>query len=203
MAHKNQKRLVFLRRHKTGVQKGFTIIELMIAVSVFALAIMLVTMTVIGISRSYQQGATKAKLLTTSREIHAQFTQFIQYGGSANEPSLSTQGNWNFLCIGNIQYIYWPNNYSASDSYLFVITYQGDGCSGIYTKEQPLPPGTVVTNFSVTGKSPTYTLYTRFVTGDNTMFINNDYNNTCRSNILGEEFCAVISLSSTVSRKVI
>ncbi len=39
-------------------KKGFTIVELLIAISVFSMAIMLVTAVVLGIARQYQKQVT-------------------------------------------------------------------------------------------------------------------------------------------------
>jgi len=189
-------------------QKGFTILELMIAISVFTVAIVLMTIGIIAIGRYYQQGATKAKLLTASREIQSEFTQAIQYSGISVDPQeqsgFQVDGSgtdYSYSCLGNIRFRWQldvPNNF-------FVDNISNSSCednkSADFTISDPLPNGTVVTQFDIDGNNP-YTLTTRFVIGDQQLFVNSNYSQQCQNDILGSEFCSVVSLSSTVARKV-
>lgn len=209
-------------------QKGFTILELMIAISVFTIAIMLITVGVMAIGRYYQQGATKAKLLTAAREIHSQFTQEVQYNGADvveqhNDVTISDvnyAGTYDIVCIGNIRYLKSSDTTQTDPNYgEFITDNNGQDCaSSTLNKPQQLLPvdssnpsepynsslaqDTKVVQFDINTSNP-YTLTTRFVIGTRDMFVGNDYNNSCQSNILDSEFCAVISLTSTVAQKVI
>ncbi|HUD03730.1 MAG TPA: prepilin-type N-terminal cleavage/methylation domain-containing protein [Patescibacteria group bacterium] len=203
-------------------QKGFTILELMIAISVFTIAIVLITSGVIAVGRYYQQGATKAKLLTAAREIHSQFTQVVQYSGSELDPShpiITYAANgvqYKATCIGATRYL-WSNINDQTQRYYgdFMtddITNRSCGDTTISKPQHPLPTNipynsaiatnTKVINFLIKGSDP-YTLTTTFVIGSQDMFVSNNYGRQCQSNVLGSEFCAVVSLTSTVARKVI
>lgn len=190
---------------------GFTILELMIAISVFSVAIILVTTGVILVGRYYQQGATKSKLLATTREIHSQFTQNVQLSASS---SVYIGGivTWNstdyyYNCIGNTRYLL-----SAQGDFM-TEDITGKSCTSEETVENPIHPlpkdaravrgsdGTEA--FAITNKHGLYQLETRFVIGSQDMFVDDDYKNVCQNNVLGSAFCSVVSLNSEAARKVI
>lgn len=98
-----------------ATNKGFTIIELMIAVAVFATTMAIVLAGVIFISRQYQQASNRVALEEASRDIHQQITQSIQFSGKALTDSdnngiadekTPTGSDYSAVCIGNYMYIY-------------------------------------------------------------------------------------------------
>jgi prepilin-type N-terminal cleavage/methylation domain-containing protein len=62
-------------------QKGFTVVELMITIAIFGIVLLLFTFGALQISRNYQQANTKIQLATTTRLIHSDFTQELQFSG--------------------------------------------------------------------------------------------------------------------------
>jgi prepilin-type N-terminal cleavage/methylation domain-containing protein len=235
MGYKKQSGLAPLEPKKA--QMGFTILELMIAISVFTIAIVLVTTGVIAVGRYYQQGASKAKLLTAAREIHSQFTQDVQYSATDITQTtvniIDTQygGSYNAVCMGSTRYLISTDNglsgQTKTDYGRFISDNNGQVCGSISLNapQQPLPEGSSgsydsnqaldakVVTFQITPSAPSiYTLTTRFVIGSKSMFSGStsdvgategDYTQSCQSNILGSEFCAVVTMTSTVARKVI
>jgi prepilin-type N-terminal cleavage/methylation domain-containing protein len=188
-------------------QAGFTIVELMIAISVFSLAITLVTAGVIQVGRSYQQGATRAKLITLGREVQAKIGQDIQFTGA--NPVQAPNGpapyaDYKVMCIGSTRYFY---NF---DNGRFMIENKLAGASSCDSTpvnaanlQSPLPGRSRITEFSVSDPAygGMYTIITRFVIGEEDMFEEPNYSGSCKATA-GREFCAVIRLESQVARKV-
>jgi prepilin-type N-terminal cleavage/methylation domain-containing protein len=200
--------------------RGFTILELMVAISVFSVAIILVTTGAILVGRYYQQGATKSKLLATTREIHSQFTQNVQLsaGSSVYIGGISDQVSWNstnyyYNCIGNTRYLLSTIENTSDEYYGDFMTedISNKSCKSTLVENpiHPLPSGSRAAKsdnteaFAITEINRTYKLQTRFVIGSQDMFVDDDYKNTCQSNVLGSAFCSVVSLDSEAARKVI
>jgi len=208
-------------------QTGFTILELMIAMTVFTIAVLLVTTGVIQIGREYKLGATKAKLNTFARELHAQFTQEIQYSG--NKPvnlvvdptsPVKTAGFDEVVCMGKTRYLikYLVQSDPYGDRTLAYDTINDiDKCGTQALNTDivyPLPKDARLTLFTITvpqpGVSLSYRLDTRIVIGQQDMFEpsppaypDGDFEESCRSGTgFGSAFCSVIILSSDIARKV-
>jgi prepilin-type N-terminal cleavage/methylation domain-containing protein len=190
---------------------GFTIIELLIAISVFSLAIVLIMSGTIQLGRLYKQGATKARLSTISREIHAQFAQDLQYSKEYNTYT-NVATNENYICLGTSRYRVVTNLSLSNYGELNLDTISGPSACSTATasKTQKLlsPTGpnnnnSRATNFDFTippNSTSPYVLYTRFVTGEKDLF-NNNFSNRCTSSF-GKEYCVVIELKSVLARKV-
>lgn len=196
-------------------QAGFTVVELMIAISVFAVVILLASIAIIQVGRMYQQGSTKTKLLEASRELHQDFAENIKYGADVSDgvSTLNSNSNVNVWCAGTVRYSWVLANPDGSNL---------DGANaarGSFTKDtvagpseceskaidatasKPLPASAYVTDFSVGGTGP-YVLTTRFAVGDNDLFEDNFVTNSCRSISLGGSYCAVVPFSSTVVKRI-
>lgn len=93
-------------------QSGFTIIELMIATTVFSVALLLSSVIIIQISRMYIKGVIASKTQTTARNVIDDISRSIQFSGSSINlvPSDPSQGNPSyFSCLGNTRYTILPN----------------------------------------------------------------------------------------------
>lgn len=193
--------------YKKHNQRGFTIVELMIAIAVFAVTMLVVTMGIIQVARSYKQASTRLKIEDASREMHAQIAQAVQYSGSSVQTPGPVSG-YNVVCVGSQRYLWKQADVVvAGEVSLYVDKIAGpSACTTTpfvaANAQTPLPANTKVVNFSV-GSSNTSTISTRFVIGEKDMFVGTDYNNNCVSSVIGSEFCAVVELNSTVARKAI
>lgn len=190
-----------------SMRAGFTLVELMIAITVFSVAILVATSGAVVVGRMYQQSVTKAKLLTAAREIQGQFTQEIQYSGTVPVLSPDPIGGLNALCIGNTRYLWSTdtnNNKLIKEEFVNEAPCTSkESPSGDLPKiTNPLPKSARVTKFYYDGDSGIYSLSIRFVLGDDDMFEDNDIKKSCKANILGSEFCATVELDNQVARKV-
>jgi len=95
--------------------KGFTIVETMIAVVIFTLIASIATFVTIQLSRSYQYGISKSKLDTSARNVNYLFNQAVQYSnstylmsGTATPNSgfnaSDTYNTWKVWCAGTTRF---------------------------------------------------------------------------------------------------
>lgn len=99
---------MILRKLRTSA-KGFTIVELMIATSVFAVILLIMTFGMLQVGRIYYKGLTLSRTQTAARGIMDQISQGIQFSGG---PVTTTDGQDNLdgttyaFCINNTRYTY-------------------------------------------------------------------------------------------------
>jgi prepilin-type N-terminal cleavage/methylation domain-containing protein len=204
--------------NQRGPQKGFTIIELMIAISVFSVAIILITMGVLVISRQYQQASNRVKLESASREIHQQIAQSIQFSVE-NVLVSAASGGWRSLCTGSQRYTYGSplasyttTSYNSLKSGLYsdqgaigVCTVPTGGDAAITALPNLLPSDAKVLEFTYSGTSNT--LKSRFVSSSTdllsvTAAATPVDSIVCKSAAVGREYCAVVQLTSSAARRV-
>ena len=101
----------------TKKQKGFTIIELMIATVVFSLVLLLCITGIVQISRAYYKGVTQSTTQEAARNVLEEIVQTIQLSGKDITTAAATDsgpfvaaGNVSdgtgAFCIGNKKYSY-------------------------------------------------------------------------------------------------
>lgn len=91
-------------RIKPLSQKGFTIIEMMIAVSIFSVILVMVTVVMIGIGNLFYKGVNQIRVQDNSRSISDDVSQHIQLS-KVISPGWPNQ-NIKAYCIGNTRYTY-------------------------------------------------------------------------------------------------
>jgi prepilin-type N-terminal cleavage/methylation domain-containing protein len=190
--------------------KGFTVVELMIAISVFATAMTLVLAGVIFISRQYQQTSNRVALEEASRNIHQQITQSIQFSGTNILPEV-TVPPYSAVCVGNYMYIYGANepvslqaNYISQSEGLYVKDNPGITCDtalvNINGARNLLPSGAKVTLFSVSSTGNVSTIFVK--SPDDLLRYSGGVVDGCSTTITGKEFCATVKLDSSATRRV-
>jgi prepilin-type N-terminal cleavage/methylation domain-containing protein len=199
-------------------KNGFTIVELMIAISASAVFVMLITTGIIQVSRMYKQATVKTAALNAARELQSTIAGEIQYSASTPVTGTVTSGvsaGYNYLCVGQTAY-YWKDanslsaaELSGSTQYFYKSSISGPAvCSASYvfntsTAVSPLPKYVRATSFNLAGSGTgPYTFAIRLVAGDKDLFESNDFANNCVSMAVGGQFCATVALNSTFGRKV-
>lgn len=71
-----------IRPHKLTDQKGFTIVELMVALTVLSVLLLVATVTLTEIGRMYNKGVTEATVQDTDRNIVNDISGALAYGGT-------------------------------------------------------------------------------------------------------------------------
>lgn len=99
---------------KITQQKGFTIVELMIATSVFSVILLGATAATIQIGRLYYKGVIMSRVQQSSRRIMEDISRPIQFSGSdvrLSSPKTQVIGGLETgaICIGNKRFTYGIN----------------------------------------------------------------------------------------------
>src|SRR3990167_8074309 len=87
---------------------GFTVIELMIATAVFAVVLLLCSVALLQIGKTYYKGITSTQTQNVARALIDDISQAIQFSGAqikTTDPSLAANTK-SFFCVGNVRYTY-------------------------------------------------------------------------------------------------
>lgn len=98
-------------RHKTTLdQKAFTILELMIATTILAVILVLVTIMMIGIGNLYYKGVSQSNVQDNVRTVTDEISQDLQLNATGVQGSPNQNGDKYWLprsyCIGTTRYTY-------------------------------------------------------------------------------------------------
>src|SRR5688572_1794031 len=91
-----------------GPERGFTILELLVATIVFSVVLLLVTAGIMQITRVYYKGVTETNTQNTARTIVDTISQAIQFSGgdvTVTNPAAVPGTDYAF-CVGNEQFSY-------------------------------------------------------------------------------------------------
>jgi prepilin-type N-terminal cleavage/methylation domain-containing protein len=84
-------------------QKGFTTVELMIAISVFSVIILMTTVVITGIGNTFNRGINQARTQNSVRMVADSVAQQIKNNSQVLQQSSGSVGAY---CIGNVKYSY-------------------------------------------------------------------------------------------------
>jgi prepilin-type N-terminal cleavage/methylation domain-containing protein len=213
-----------MKRNFSKQSRGFTIIELLVATSVFAVVLVVITTGILQVSRLYYKGVTDSNTQNVVRTITDTVSQAIQFEGGVVVPTTSgaaTPTSPKVLCIGNKRFVYdigWQLVENSPDAtkhqaYHTLVQDNFSGCSG--TSTQPLNVQTVtgrellspnmrLSKFNVTNLgSNLYRVEVRVIYGDDDLLKNpNDPDTTCINSTAGTQFCAISELNTVVTKRV-
>lgn len=179
-----------------NMQKGFTIVEMMMATLVFGLILLVIASAIIRFTQTYYKGVTETNLQNTARTIVDQISQGIQFaGGDVFTPGGYTgHGPYRF-CIGNEGYTFVRGaklNSSVinptSDTNVFMYTENMPGCSSAAVTEprntggrELLQQRMRISKISVAqlSGSSLYTINLRLVYGDDDLLCDKDTAGDC------------------------
>ena len=209
--------LVMRRRQKTA---GFTILELMMAATVFAVILLVVAMGVINFTNQYYRGINATKTHAVARAIINEVTESIQFGKNVTT-GLTDGGNTQGVCIDNTMYSYVIGQ-EVTDSLPFGMhqNYHGlivdtGGCStpsvpnssalpNPSTQRELLSQHMRLGAFTVTSlSSGMYTVHVRVIYGDDDLLTSTNWGTAlCNGSVTGSQFCAVADLTTTVQQRL-
>lgn len=205
-------------------ERGFTIMELLVATAVFGVVLLIIATAILQLSRLYYKGITETKVQTTTRTLVDTVAQAIQFSGAAvtTTPAGATAGGttWTF-CIGNQQYGYKlgqqlvDSSPGANQAVRTMVVRDLAGC----TSASPAPdmsagapgrellaPGMRLARFEVTTTDGSYyKVSARVVFGDDDLLTAPPTapNAKCRDNQrAGTQFCAVSDITAGVTKRV-
>jgi len=204
---------------------GFTIIELLIATTIFSVILLMASSAIVHIGRIYYKGLTQNKTQEAVRIVAEEVTRSVQFakGTKVPGPTPETATGGSF-CIGDTRYTYTINqrvNPDAGQNALVAQRLNGQAC----TTNPLTDPGKELLSknmrllrFSVTPElydADTYSVGIRIAYGDNdllTAYADDATETTppigpiataaCKSGNAGSSFCATAQLDTVVKRRL-
>lgn len=210
--------------------RGFTIVELTIATTIFATVLLVGLASFLGVSRVYYKGLSITQTQAIAQQVLTQLSGDIQFAPTVvtNTPNTgfpTGSGSSQFICLGNVRYTYnlykevslADHDNQAKFGLLRDILSGTTGCNSPFgTGGTPLNnPVELLGNkmrlskFDVTAAknqsgNPVTNLWDMGVTvafGDDDALQNPDNSNvTCNANLKATQFCSVSTQNTTVSR---
>lgn len=197
---------------------GFTIVELLIAMTGFSFILLLVTVVMINIGNIYGKGINQTKLDDAARYISSDLSRQLKYNKVSNFNSSITDATSAIkaYCIGNSKYTY-ILGYRAGDRYgsgnlkhVILKTSIPPGESdcnpeNMYTTsegEELMPKNSSVSFFEVSNTGFQYTISIALAYGDKLRMDNYGGMNVKCDSVNNYYNCAVSSLTTVVSARL-
>ncbi len=184
---------------KTKNSKGFTILELMIATTIFSTILLLCTYGLIQVGNTYYKGATTARTQAVARSIIDDISYEIQYG--TVKPQIITSPL--LVCIGSTRFsAKLDTKVTGGVHGLLFDKNATSGCRApaLGSGKELLGENMRLTKFEVKGNTPInpsfYTIKINVVYGDDDL-IDGD---NCKG-VLGNQFCASAYLETSIRRR--
>lgn len=212
-------------------QKGFTIIELVIASSVFGVVLLIAMTGILYIGRSYYKGIITSRTQETARSISNEISSTFQYGGvnPVTSPAVADYGGLSVhtQCIGKFRYSYILDSRVSNDGapgtskhalWLDVIG-EGKACAPLDLRQDVPEDGNTDTSPDAKAQRrellPNNMRLDEFSmqqqsgrsflsTNIRLIFGEQDLSpaGTCIQNRFGGQFCAVSDLNTTVKKRL-
>jgi prepilin-type N-terminal cleavage/methylation domain-containing protein len=214
------------QRHPSQREKGFTIVELMIATSVFAVVLLVATLGILQITRVYFKGVTETTTQNVARSVMDTVAQAVQFSGGNVLPTIAgtaTPTSPRAFCIGNQRFSY-DLGYQLKDSSPNVTNHQAyhvlavdnyAGCTQTAAQSlntaalasgsrELISPNMRLTKFTVESQGDNlYKITIRIAYGDDDLLSNpTDPNAICKGVRAGTQFCSISELSTIVVKRV-
>ncbi len=195
---------------------GFTIVELMIATTVFSTVLLLCTFGLMEIGKTYYKGSTIARTQNVARQIVTTLSEAVQYGSSEptftgtppNEvvASILTASNGVF-CIGDSRFTYSSAVANGTSNGLVIDNKPPGSCvaSAISNGKQLLGTNMRLTRFQILKNGGNYNIIVKVTYGDtdliNLVDVSQPVYGSCNGG-RGSQFCAASQLETTVHRRL-
>jgi len=208
------------KQASSGSERGFTIIELMIATSILSTILVLTTAMMINIGNLYYKGVSQSRIQQNARSITEDISQHLELNGGnviSTGPGSSTAPQ--AYCIGTVRYNYILGRQIGSDASKNQVAHvlwrdnvpSGD-CSALtlaqLNSSTPTDGGTELilsnsrlTAFTITPLTTPYTLSIGVAYGDSDLLTGSGLNTLCQGGI-GQQFCATAHLTVTVAQRL-
>lgn len=116
------KSLIHIKNREQNIEDGFTIIELMVSLTILSVILVVSTIVLIEIGGLFDKGVSETDLQNTTRNIMSDVSSALQFSGSSPIPCTSTLGGINNIttnitnhCGGSYTYSYTFNNVTLDE----------------------------------------------------------------------------------------
>lgn len=199
-------------------KSGFTVVELLISISVFSVAMMAVMSAVIVMGRQYQKASYTTQLSSASKSLHQAIANDINYGSTVPEAKFTAGSpKYGYICLtGNLVYA-WEASAGGSIKYGLYKYQYTNSCSGnpdaavaaaVTNGTNILPKNGFVAKIDIDSSvgADLSVVKTDFRTGEADMFSNSgdvvNSDTTCLPVLKGGDFCAVVQYNSSVKKRI-
>ena len=214
-------------------QAGFTIVELMIALSIFTTILLLSSILLIRLGSIFTKGTNQASAQNVARTLVDDISSQLEFSGVAPIQYLSSSNNSsnpNVVCFGTSRYTYLINHRVSGDSLDHGLwrdtlntdstcqanmnfsseNHPHDGLNPTGNGVELLPEGMRLTQLDVVANTDSYTVTVTVAYGEEDLvnFVQASAGppavetSTSCNQTTGSQYCAVASLSRTVSRRI-
>ncbi len=180
---------------------GFTLIELMISMTILAVILLLIATTSISIGRIYYKGVTSSRTQEAARSLSAQLSRTIQ----TTQPTNDALGNIGAFCVGSTRYTYATVDAGLPASHLYADSSNACTVPSSFTGgKELLPTGVKLTGFSLrhsVNNPKLWTINIGVAIGDDDLFQRNPPGGPivgCIAATQGGQFCDVAQLTTSV-----
>lgn len=186
-------------------QYGFTLVELLIATTIFSVILLLCTFGMVQIGRTYYKGVTTARTQNVARDVMDNIAQAIEFGSSKPLPDsatiVSTGSTSGAFCAGNLHFIYSKNTPVKGAVHAFQVDNNTLSCTSTTptNSKELLGENMRLSKFSITKSAVgDYTIIVKVTYGDNDLI---NAEGSCNGGV-GNQFCASSELQTTVHRRL-
>lgn len=199
-------------------RRGFTIVELMIATTVFSVVLLLCTYGLLEIGRSYYKGVTATRTQETARIIIDEAADAIQFNGGE---VVVGQPGWH--CIGTKRFSYVLNRQLTDTNHALVTDTPPSSCSAgtgsqnidgtlVSGSRELLNSRTRLSRFDIVKIGDNlYRITVRVVSGEDDLLIDRNGDGAidasdnpveCKNIRIGAQFCFASELTTVVQKRV-
>jgi len=201
---------------KLKQQKGFTILELLIATLVLSILLVLCATAIVTVGRIFYKGNTENKVQQTARNVVNDIAQSVQFGvlpdtsivKGVNDPGTPNEVKW--ICIGKTRYTFYTKA-PKSDTRKYVLWKdQPASCSYLNISGPAAPSvdgrellgiGMRAPNIDVVSNGPLFTVTATISYGDSDLFTDTDFIK-CAGKDKGGQFCASTTINTNVLKRL-
>lgn len=207
------------RRTTDSNQRGFTIVELMIATTVFSIILLIAATTLIQIGRMYYKGVITSKTQNVTRSIMDDVSRSIQFSSGNGSQASDNNPPRQAYCIGSTRYTYVlgkqvssnPQGPNQTRHALWQDSADSSNCGFNLPDLQQAKPSSDgkelleehmrLQDFSVTAQpqsNDTYTVNVKVIYGDDDLLDDPSNPTTCKGSVVGGQWCAISELKTVV-----
>lgn len=199
-------------------QSGFTIIELMVATSVFAIIILSTSVIVTRFTSMYQNGIVRSSTQDTARAVMDSVAESLQFQGADVRALTNASGEVVGYCVGQQSYSFVlgrqversPSGSDQRRNGLIMRQETAQGCNNAAQNMDGTPTGTEMirqhmrlARFDITALGGgLYKVVVKVVYGDADLLNNPNAANAQCKTTTGQQFCAVSELSTVVKSRI-
>lgn len=199
-------------------ERGFTIVELLMALAVFSFVLVLVTTVFIQIFRTYTRGIVRKEVNQSARLLLDDMTSRMRSMPSSSE--VKAPANTGRICFGGYSYVWnmvksgqpWTSNTINGQAVTSIVRIDGDIGGTICDSTAPnitttLRPVGIMSNQvgvnEVTISSSAQLAGVRTITVNATTRQADLFTavNQCKQGVVGSQFCSQITLTETVAQR--